>query len=351
MKKSLYLGNGCLYAEVSDKAIMFENSSICTSQVVCIDEYELYVNHDKLSVVKSEDVTVPHNGGGDKTSSTLTVELRANTSFVVMCNAQNQIDSYVQFEIDNELNVTFVEVAAQCYYTNEFQGLILDEKCSENEFNTYLEFIKIKDVDAICELNIQHSDFLNTDYIVALGFDNSDEMKHHYRMKAVNIESFKKTFEETSSKFYNVVDNDDDKSQAIALLDDLKELQFSAPEMVSMEEPYLTLHTEIQRAESYFEIFQSEYDIDTRSEFIRAIEDNLAEMEEMYQNGKDIRNIMYHFGITTRNDEMTMKLNELFNFIDSANYKAAKALYDTLVLSLGYDDPAMLEAKISLKYL
>lgn len=257
MKKSLYLGNGCLYAQVSENSLCFCNSSISTSQVVGIQEYEIYVNHDNLKVVKTDDVTLPHNGGGEETTSRLSIELKANTSFIIKCNAQNQIDSYIKFEINANGNVSFKEVAAQCYYTNDFQGIIINDRfeCVEKQFNTYLEFIKIKSVDALCALNIQYADYFDVIKFRKVGFNDADEMKHHYRAKAVEINDFKKQFEEVSSKFYNVVDNEEDTSSAISLLDKLRTLQNKMPEMACMEAAYLTISKEICRAESYYEIY------------------------------------------------------------------------------------------------
>lgn len=143
MKNEIYLGNGCLSAEINEKTISFFNSTITTSQVVNIQEYKVFSNPNGLGVNLSEEITHPHYGGGDETTNTVSVELKPKTSFVMMCNAQNQIDSYIKFVVSELGNLSFEVIAEQYYYKNEFQGQIDKKDCTEKELQDFLSSLSL----------------------------------------------------------------------------------------------------------------------------------------------------------------------------------------------------------------
>jgi len=138
MKENIYLGNGCLKMTVENNNLSFLNWSVVTSQEVGCCKYEIVSNPKELKVIQSEDITKPNTGGGNITENELSVTMTANSSIVVLCNSQNQIDSYIKVHFDINGEVTFKVMAEQCYYSNEFQGMVGDVHCSEEEFKEFL---------------------------------------------------------------------------------------------------------------------------------------------------------------------------------------------------------------------
>ena len=141
--KEIYLGNGCLSAELSKSIIRYNNESVYTSQEVGCVNYEVFSNPDELDVFTSKEIKSPHDGGGDLTTNTVSVELRKNTSFVMMCNAQNKMDSYIRFNINELGEVSFKVIAEECYYTSEFQGDIDGVECTEKQLRDFLVTVKV----------------------------------------------------------------------------------------------------------------------------------------------------------------------------------------------------------------
>jgi len=136
--QEIYLGNGCLYARFENNTLSFEGSKITTSQVVGIEEYTLLKGG---ALIKNE-WSKPFDavGGGMQENQTLEVFLKKSETCIVLCNAQNQIDSYIQFKNENG-TLKFKVIAEECYYTNEFQGIIENKIISEKKFRKYIENI------------------------------------------------------------------------------------------------------------------------------------------------------------------------------------------------------------------
>lgn len=71
--------------------------------------------------------------------------------------------------------------------------------------------------------------------------------------------------------------------------------------------------------------------------------------KEQYNNGKDVRDILYSKGITSRNPLIKEEIDDLFHLIEANDAKALIALV-VLEIKLGSDDPVIVEAKTSIAY-
>tara|TARA_R110000787_G_scaffold285367_1_gene400805 strand:+ start:1992 stop:2687 length:696 start_codon:yes stop_codon:yes gene_type:complete len=231
MENLTYLGHGCLYAEISEKAITFVNSSIVASKEVGCVDYEMFSNPYGLEVKVSKKITAPHNGGGDETTNTVIVELRAKTSFLMMCNSQNQVNSYIRFNVDELGEISFTVIAEECYYEGKFQGRIGVEMCTEEELQNFLE---ARNVSALQDMPQAYATGKDVSSIL---YTKSIEAKD---------ESIKEEAEELLasaikySEFYMVVSENTAKAAVI-----LKEIA----------EKFGDSDTEYIRAASYLEIF------------------------------------------------------------------------------------------------
>jgi hypothetical protein len=79
--------------------------------------------------------------------------------------------------------------------------------------------------------------------------------------------------------------------------------------------------------------------------FKEIILENIDEMENQYNKGISVVDVLYQFGITKRLSSMQFKINELFRLINLENLLEAKTLYQELEKVLGENDGDLHQAK------
>ena len=130
--EDIYLGNGCLYALLANNILSFNGSKTTTTQVVGIEEY----THLKGGILLANEWK--QTDDVDFETQKVEVSLKNSETCIVLCNAQNQIESYIQFENNNGI-LKFKVIAEECYCTNEFQGSIGNKTVSEKKFRKYIK--------------------------------------------------------------------------------------------------------------------------------------------------------------------------------------------------------------------
>ena len=139
MSRHIYLGNN-LTVKVEDLhmglTVFFKGHSVSTSCEVGHSSLELISNHDKWLSYWSEGYE-PYWTNGTHKEQRVQFTLKEGESVVVMHNDQNQIDTY--FKLSNVGGkLKYTQLCSECFWTNEFQGLIGHRKVTEEEYREFV---------------------------------------------------------------------------------------------------------------------------------------------------------------------------------------------------------------------